>query len=114
MAKEEVLIVPGKAESVFVNGDWERGFTEYVTNRWDASAPIAREPAYIAIFVSDTKSVQVVAELDYKRSQLDKGLIAMNNPQKVCIPIRFGKDTLQKFRYTTFRKLLTHETTDDL
>jgi len=34
--------------------------------------------------------------------------------QSALIPIVFGKDTLQKFRCTAFRKLLTHRTTDAL
>lgn len=32
----------------------------------------------------------------------------------VTMPIRFGKDKLEGIRYTTFRKLVTHKTTDYL
>jgi hypothetical protein len=56
-------------------------------------------------------------EIDYKKSKLDEGvIIPLGRPISVYIPIkRFAKGhTLEKIRYTTFRKLITHESTKDL
>lgn len=93
----------------------EADFTEHVKERWKAS-PITREPQYIAIHVKGRKSIRVIIEIDHKRSELDKGIIVpKGKPIPVNIPIkRYGKDKLEKIRYTTFRKLITHESTDDL
>lgn len=108
------MIVPGDKRSVFVRGKLGGKFAKPVTQGWNALAPIKREPQYIAIFVKGTHSVRVIAEVDSKKSELEENIIVMSNPKRVCIPIRFGKDKLRKFRYTTFRKLLTHNKTDDL
>ena len=113
--KEELVIVNGRPNEVFVNGDENADFTEHVKKRWKAS-PITKEPQYVAIHVKGKKSIRVIIEIDYKKSELDEGIIvAKGKPIRVNIPInRYGKDKLEKTRYTTFRKLITHETTDDL
>lgn len=115
--KEEVLLVPGKPESVFKSGELDGDFTEIVY-RWSIEprgSAIRREPMYVAYFVSGTGSVRVVAEVDVKRSKLSEGVVViLGEPIRVNIPVRFGKDTLQSHKYTTIRKLLTHESTDDL
>ena len=112
--KEEVIIIPGKPENVFKKGKMDGEFEKYVYN-WDAYSAIRREPQYVAYYVTGTNSIRAIAEIDLKKSKLDRGIIAINGePIRVNIPVRFGKDTLQNPRYTTFKKLLTHESTDDL
>jgi hypothetical protein len=112
--KEEVIIVPGKPENVFKRGKLDDEFEKYVY-KWDAYTAIRREPQYVAYFVTGTSSIRAIAEIDYKKSDFDKGTIAIiGEPFRVNIPVRFGKDKLQNPKYTTFRKLLTHESTDDL
>lgn len=117
MAKEEIILVPGKPESVFTGGNLDGEFTKFVYE-WDIAPPgtsIHREPMYIAYFVSGTSSVRAIAEVDSRKSKLNKGVIVIaGEPIRVNIPIRFGNDTLQSHKYTTFKKLLTHESTDDL
>lgn len=113
MAKEELVIVPGKKESVFNENGY---FTKYVDGRaeWQVGTPIKGGPEYVAIYVANTNSVQVIAEVNTKKSKLKDGIVAMENPIKVSIPVRFGKNKLQGITYSTFRKLITHKTTDDL
>ena len=117
MVKEEVILVPGKLHNVFKGGKLDGEFEKYVYE-WDIAPPgtsIKREPMYVAYFVSGTNSVRAIAEVDLRKSKLNKGVIVISGePIRVNIPIRFGKDTLQSHKYTTFRKLLTHESTDDL
>jgi len=117
--KEEVLILPARRGNVFINGDLNGGFTKLL-QRWNAHGTIDREPAYVAFYISDTKSIRAIAEVDYENSRLKEGIIATKDePIKVNIPIRFKprtskKDTLLKFQYTTFRKLIIHKSTDEL
>lgn len=113
--KEEVVIVHGDPTSVFQNGDLNADFTKHVKERWKAS-PITKEPQYVAIHVKGTNSIRAIMEIDYKKSELGKGIIVpAGKPIPVNIPIkRYGKDKLEKIRYTTFRKLITHESTKDL
>lgn len=112
--KEEVIIVPGKRENIFKKGDLDGEFEQYVYN-WDTYIAINREPQYVAYYVTGTGTIRAIAEIDYKKSKFGQGIIAIiDEPIRVIIPVRFGKDTLQGIRYTTFKKLLTHESTDDL
>jgi hypothetical protein len=114
--KEEVVIINGEPKNVFDNErNFDNGFTKWVTNKWDNPTAILGEPQYAAIYVKGSNSIQVIMEIDSKKSKLDKGLIIpVGSPIPVFIPIRFGNDTLEGIRYTTFRKLITHKTTDDL
>lgn len=117
MAKEEVILVPGKRHNIFKKGKLDGEFERYVY-KWSITPPgtsIKREPMYVAYFVAETNSVRAIAEVDLVKSKLDKGVIVISGePIRVNIRVRFGKDTLQSHRYTTFKKLLTHESTDDL
>ena len=107
--KEEVLILPARAESVFVNGDLEGDFTKFF-RRWSAHGTIDREPAYVAFYISDKKFVGAIAEVDYENSRLKEGIIATRGePIRVIIPMRFKpqtrkKDTLHKFQIHDFQK----------
>ena len=114
--KEEVVIINGEPQNVYVNDkDLENGFTDWVMKQWDNPTGIHREPQYAAINVKGTDSIRVIIAIDSKESKLDKGLIVpASTPIPVIIPIRYGKDRLEGIRYTTFRKLITHKTTDDL
>ena len=118
--KEEVVIVNGAPNSVFENGNCnefiEPKFTKYVNKRWNARQPIIREPQYVAIHVTGTNSIRVIIEIDYHNSNLKEGIIVpLGDPISVYIPIkRFGENKLQGIKYTTFRKLITHESANDL
>ena len=111
--KEEVAIISARRKWVF---DENGNFTDKIKGKDVFMNPKSfdREPAYMAIFVKGQKSFQAIAEVDYEKSELRNGKIWMKNPIKVNIPIRFGKDKLEGTRYTTFRKLVTHKTTDYL
>jgi hypothetical protein len=114
--REEVVIINGEPQNVYVNcRDLENGFTDWIMKQWDNPTGIHREPQYAAINVKGTDSIRVIIEIDSKESKLHKGLIVpASTPIPVIIPIRYGKDRLERIRYTTFRKLITHKTTDDL
>ena len=114
--KQEVVIIDGEPKHVYANGkDLKNGFTRWVLEEWDNPTGLRDEPQYAAINVKGTDSIRVIIEIDTKKSKLDKGLIVpASAPIPVVIPIRYGKDKLEGIRYTTFRKLITHETTKDL
>ena len=118
--KKEVVIVNGEPEEVFEDGKVDEfvnpRFTEHVREKWNAHAPIVGEPQYVAIHVNGTDSIRVIMEIDSKRSKLpDKIIVPEGKPIPVYIPIRFAKNhTLQKITYSTFRKLITHESTKDI
>lgn len=46
--KEEIVIVNGRPDRVFENGDERANFSEHVEKSWKAS-PIAKNPQYVAI-----------------------------------------------------------------
>lgn len=114
--KEEVVIIQGEPKNVYINGkDSKDGFTDWVTKQWDNPTGIRGEPQYVAIHVKGTDAIGVLIEIDSKKSKLQKGLIVpKGKPIAVSIPIRYGSDKLEGIRYTTFRKLLIHKSTDDL
>jgi hypothetical protein len=111
--KEEVAII--SAEKKFVL-DENNEFTDKIKGKSVFRNPVNfdREPQFLAIFIKGEKSLQVIAEIDSEKSDLRNGEIWMKNAIPVTIPIRFGKDKLEGIRYTTFRKLVTHKTTDYL
>lgn len=113
--KEEVVIISGEPENVYQNGkDLTNGFTKWVYEKWQNPIAMIREPQYAAIHVKGTQSIRVIIEID-KKSKLEKGLIiTQGSPIPVDIPVRYGKDKLEGIRYTTFKKLITHESTDSL
>jgi len=116
--KEEVLILPAEPEHVFEDGNLEGDFTEFVKN-WNARGSIDREPAYVAFYVKG-QGIRAIAEVDFENSRLKEGIVSTKGePIRVTIPVRFKprtarKDTLRKFQYTTFRRLVTHKSTDEL
>lgn len=116
--KEEVVIITGYPDSVYDNGkDLANGFTKHVYKKWQNPVAILRELQYAAIFVTGTQSVLVIIEIDQKKSKLDQTpaiIVPLGSPIPVDIPIRIGSNKLQQIKYTTFRKLITHESTDDL
>ena len=111
--KEEVAVISAERKWVF---DENNNFTDKIKGKSLFRNPVNfdREPQYLAIFITGEGSFQVIAEVDYEKSDLRKGEIWMKNAIPVTIPIRFGKDKLEGIRYTTFRKLVTHKTTDYL
>ena len=108
--KEEVAIISAERKFVFENND----FSDRIKGKSVFRNPVNfdREPQYVAIFIKGESSFRVVAEVNYEKSDLRNGKIWMKNAIPVTIPIRFGKDKLEGIRYTTFRKLVTHKTTD--
>jgi hypothetical protein len=116
--REEVVIIPAERKWIF---DGENNFTNRMLGKemFDPHVNLRREPDYVAIMINDENSVQVIAEVDYGRSDLKSRELWVKNAIKVMIPIRFGKATKHKYtlqgvKYTTFRKLLTHKTTSYL
>jgi hypothetical protein len=114
--KEEVVIIQGEPKNVYKNGkNPKNGFTDWVTKQWDNPTGILGEPQYAVIHVKGTGIIGVLMEIDFKKSKLQKGLIVPeSDPVAISIPVRYGNDKLEGLRYTTFRKLLTHKTTDEL
>jgi len=110
--KEEVVILPAEEKWVFEN----EKFSPIMKGKRPFKNPLNlnREPQFAAILIKGKSEVQVIAEIDCKKSNLEKREIWLKNPIRVNIPIRFGKDKLQGIRYTTFRKLITHRTADYL
>ena len=111
--KEEVAVISARRKWVFDEND---NFTDKIQGNSVFKNPknFDREPQYLAIFITGENSFQVIAEVDYEKSDLNDGKIWMKNAIPVTIPIRFGRDKLEGIRYTTFRKLITHKTTDYL
>ena len=110
--KEEVVVLAAEKRWVFKNGE----FTDIIKGKkpFISRVNLDREPQYAAIFIKGEGEFRVIAEIDYTKSKLKRGEIWLKNPILVRIPIRFGKDKLQGIRYTTFKKIITHETTDYL
>lgn len=111
--KEEIILNVAEEKYVF---NEDGSFSNIVLGKkpFIASSNLARDPQYIAIPIAGEGEVRIIAEVDYKKSDLRKGKIWLENPISVNIPLRFGKDKLENIRYTTFKKLITHESTDDL
>jgi len=119
---EEVVIVQGNPESVYEGiadnkidlkktNLRELEFTEFVKGRYNARQTVKQSPQYAAIYVNGEQYIGAIMEIDRIE---DKIIIAKGKPVPVYIPIRLGKKPFQGIRYTTFRKLITHKTTDDL
>ncbi len=118
--KEEIAIIRGEPKDVYKNGeDMTNGFTSFVLKEWHNPTPLLRNPQFVAFRVKGEKWVAIINEVDAKNSEFEKGIIRFADsrdafPILVKIPLRFVKDTLEQIRYTTFRKLLTHESAADL
>jgi hypothetical protein len=130
--KAEVAILNGEPYEVYENkrikknqkiGEQEHIFTPFKSHvtegwQWDKDKngkpkAILGNPQYVVIHVNGTHSFRVILEIDYDKSDLHTGkVVCLGEPIRVYIPIKkFSKDRLQGIRYTTFRKLLTHEST---
>ena len=111
--KEEVAIISAERKFVF---DKNTDFTDRIKGKSVFRNPVNfdREPQFVVIFIKGERSFQVIAEVDYEKSDLRNGKIWMKNAIPVTIPIRFGRDKLEGIRYTTFRKIITHKTTDHI
>lgn len=111
--KEEIVLNVAEKKWIF---NKDGSFTDIVQGKkpFIASANLARDPQYIAIPIKGESAVRIIAEIDYSKSDLRTGKIWLQNAIPVNIPIRFGKDTLENIRYTTFKKLVTHKNTDEL
>ena len=121
--KAEVAIVNGNADQVYQTGEVNNifaEFTKHVTEEWHTDKDqngkpkaIRGDPQYVAIHVNKTDSFRVIMEIDYQKSKLSEGkIVPKGKPIPVYIPIKkFSKDALQGIRYTTFRTLITHEST---
>jgi hypothetical protein len=68
----------------------------------------------MAIHVNGTDLIEAIIEIDSKSTLKNGSVKNAGKAIHVHIPIRFGKDKLEGLRYTTFRKLITHESADDL
>lgn len=130
--KAEVAIVNGNAWEVYedVKANEKIGkeeyifakFTKHVTEEWHTDKDengkpkaILGDPQYVAIHVKWTRSIRVILEIDYEKSNLLKGEICPQGyPIRVYIPIKkYSQDRLHGIRYTTFRTFITHESTAD-
>lgn len=129
--KSEVAIVNGEPWDVYKRlkknqkiGEMEHIFTEFSTHvthqwQWDKyngkPKAILGDPQYIAVHVNGTHSIRVIIEIDQKESDLNEGKVKCQGaPIRVYIPIKeFSQDRLQGIRYTTFRELITHQSTKD-
>jgi hypothetical protein len=111
--KEETAIISSERRWIF---DESGDITDRVKGKSVFKNPVnfEREPQFIAIFIKGENEFRIIAEIDEEKSSLRNGRIWMKNALEVNIPIRFGKDKLEGIRYTTFRKLVTHKTTDYL
>ena len=118
--KEEIAVIRGEPKDVYKNGkDVTDGFTSLVLEEWHNPTPLLRSPQFVAFRVKGEKWVATINEVDAKNSEFEKGIIKFADardafPILVKIPLRFARDTLEQTKYTTFRKLLTHESAADL
>jgi len=126
--KAEVVIVNGDAKNVYEIDDKIdykvedlifKPFTKHVTEIWGTDKvngkrrAIERDPQYVAIHILRKGFIGVIIEIDYKKSNLSEGEVCpQGDPIRVYIPMKmYAKDRLQGIRYTTFRTLMTHEST---
>lgn len=126
--KAEVVILNGDAKSVYEIDDEIdykvedlifKPFTKHVKEIWGTDKvngkrrAIKNDPQYVAIHILKKDFIGVIFEIDYQNSKLPEGEVcAQGDPIRVYIPIKkFSQDRLQGIRYTTFRTLITHEST---
>jgi hypothetical protein len=111
--KEEVALIAAENKWIF---DQNGNLTSIMKGQTEFRNPVSfdREPEFLAIFAKGTAMVRVIAEIDREGSGLKEGKITLRNAVEVDIPLRFGRNKLEGIRYTTFRKLVTHKTTDYL
>jgi len=77
---------------------------------------IKGEPQYLAIHVKGKGAIYAMLEIDYNNSKLAEGkIVPQGEPIHVYIPIKsYAGNNLEGITYTTFRNLITHETSTDL
>lgn len=122
--KEEVVIINRESDWVFKHPtealkegrlDLNAEFHEQL-KKGLKTAPLKGEPQYLAIHVKGKGAIYAMLEIDYKNSKLDEGeIVPQGEPIHVYIPIKsYTGNRLEKIRYTSFRKLITHKTSTDL
>lgn len=106
-------------------GEQEHIFTPFIVYvkkcwQWDKDKngkpkAINGNPEYVAIHANGTRSLRVILKVDFKKSHLSTGkIVCQGRPIRVYIPIkRYSQDRAQGIRYTSFEKLLTHNSTAD-
>jgi hypothetical protein len=88
----------------------------YKKEMYDANKPITRRPEYLAIRDPAGVYVELLFRIDQAKSNFEKGqIVPQGYPIKVSIPLRMKdrSSTSQIVWYTSFRNLLTHNSTDE-
>jgi hypothetical protein len=120
---DEVVIIEVKPKICDINTfDCEPGTFSVRTNfereLYEVNQPISYKPKFLAIRDPDTCQVELLYRIDLTKSAFEKGQITpLGKPlTKVHIPLRPNRNRSlmrHKIWYTSFEKLLTHNSTDE-
>ena len=119
--KDEVIIIQIQPKMCDINTfDCEPGAfsprCDFEKELYELNQPITRRPEYLAIRDPDTFSIELIFEIDLFKSIFEKGqIVPKGKPIKVHLPLRVKNKSLAKhvIWYTSFKKLLTHGSTDE-
>ena len=120
---EEIVIIEVKPKIYDINTfDCEPGTFSVRTNfereLYEVNQPISYKPKFLAIRDPDTCQVELLYRIDLTKSEFEKGQITpLGKPlTKVHIPLKVSRNRSlmhHKIWYTSFEKLLTHNSTDE-
>jgi len=88
----------------------------YKKEMYDVNQPITRRPEYLAIRDPAGVYIELLFKIDQVKSNFEKGqIVPEGRPRRVEIPLRVkdGVLTSHIVWYTSFRTLLTHDSTDE-
>ena len=119
--EDEVIIIAVQPKMCDINTfDCEPGAfsprCDFEKELYELNQPITRRPEYLAIRDPDTFSIELIFEIDLFKSIFEKGqIVPKGKPIKVNLPLRVKNKSLEKYViwYTSFKKLLTHGSTDE-
>ena len=116
--EDEVIIIEVKPKLFDIDNEPSRCTfrTCYKKDLYEINQPITRKPEYIAIRDPAGTFIEMLFRIDQTKSRFEKGqIVPEGRPIRVNIPLRV-KDrhlTTKTVWYTSFKTLLTHDSTDD-
>jgi hypothetical protein len=118
--EDEVVIIEVRPKMCNVRNEPEPGIwsgsCNYEKELYEVNQSITRRPEYLAIRNPDTFYIELLFRIDQAKSRFEKGqIVPQGNPIKIIFRLQVKSKSLKKnvIWYTTFRTLLTHNSTDE-
>ncbi len=116
--EDEIIIIEVEPRLFDLTREFGKGAFKacYRKETYNINQPINRRPEYLAVRDQGGIIVEMMFKIDQTKSNFKLGrIVPQGFPRKVSIPLRMKdhQQSLFKIWYTSFKTLLTHESTDE-